>query len=44
VTAGVDEIYLKRLENTRNDSAKKSRKKNGQSKQQNLVADFHNDS
>ncbi|MFT6092164.1 MAG: amidophosphoribosyltransferase [Pseudohongiellaceae bacterium] len=44
VTAGVDEVYLKRLENTRNDSAKKSRKKNGQSKQQNLVADFHNDS
>jgi amidophosphoribosyltransferase len=44
VTAGVDEVYLKRLENTRKDSAKKSRKKNGQSKQQNLVADFHNDS
>lgn len=44
VTAGVDEVYLKRLENTRNDSAKKSRKKNGQNKQQNLVADFHNDS
>ena len=44
VTAGVDEVYLKRLENIRKDSAKKSRKKNGQSKQQNLVADFHNDS
>lgn len=27
VTAGVDEVYLKRLENTRKDSAKKSRKK-----------------
>lgn len=44
ITADVDEVYLKRLENTRNDAAKKSRKKNGQSKQQNLVADFHNDS
>lgn len=44
VTADVDEVYLKRLEFTRSDAAKKSRKKNGQSKQQNLVADFHNDS
>lgn len=44
VTGDVDEVYLKRLEFTRNDAAKKSRKKNGQSKQQNLVADFHNDS
>lgn len=44
VTADVDEVYLKRLEFTRSDAAKKSRKKNGQSKQQNLVADFHTDS
>lgn len=44
VTGDVDEVYLKRLENIRSDAAKKSRKKNGQSKQQNLVADFHNDS
>ena len=45
ITGDVDEIYLRRLENTRNDNAKKSKKKkSSQHKEQNLVSDFQNDS
>jgi amidophosphoribosyltransferase len=42
VTSDVDEVYLKRLDNVRNDAAKKS-KKNGLAKEKNLVADLHKD-
>ena len=44
VTGDVDQLYLKRLEYARSDEAKRSKKKKSRSKQQNLVADFHNDS
>lgn len=40
VTGDVDEIYLKRLENLRNDSAKAFKKKNGHSRQKNLISDL----
>jgi len=43
ITGDVDEVYLKRLENLRNDAAKNARKKNGSSNQQNLVTDLHSD-
>jgi amidophosphoribosyltransferase len=42
VTSDVDEVYLKRLDNVRNDAAKKSMK-NGLAKEKNLVADLHKD-
>lgn len=43
ITGDVDEVYLKRLENTRNDAAKAAKKKHAQSKQQNLAEDLHVD-
>ena len=43
ITGDVDEVYLKRLESMRSDAAKKSRKKGGHAKGENLVADMHND-
>ena len=43
VTDDVDEMYLKRLENLRNDGAKLSRKRNSLAKQQNLVSDIQTD-
>jgi hypothetical protein len=39
----VDDLYLKRLENIRSDAAKKSKKKQSDKKEKNLVADLHND-
>jgi amidophosphoribosyltransferase len=42
ITGDVDEMYLKRLENIRSDAAKKS-KKNGSTKNHNLVSDLHSD-
>ena len=42
ITGDVDEMYLKRLENIRNDAAKLS-KKNGSAKHHNLVSDLHSD-
>jgi len=42
ITGDVDEVYLKRLENTRNDAAKKARKKNKPAKDKNQVSDLHN--
>ena len=42
VTSDVDEVYLKRLDNLRNDAAKKL-KKNGLAKEKNLLADLHKD-
>ncbi len=42
ITGDVDEVYLKRLENIRNDAAKQS-KKNGSAKHHNLVSDLHSD-
>ena len=42
VTSDVDEVYLKRLDNIRNDAAKKS-KKNRLAKEKNPLADLHND-
>ena len=42
ITGDVDEMYLKRLENIRNDAAKKS-KKNSSTKHHNLVSDLHSD-
>ena len=41
ITGDVDEIYLRRLENTRNDAAKKQRKNASVSKENNLLADIH---
>ncbi|MBM89928.1 MAG: amidophosphoribosyltransferase [Gammaproteobacteria bacterium] len=41
ITGDVDEIYLKRLENARNDAAKKSKKKGGQTRRKNLVEDLN---
>ena len=43
VTDDVDEMYLRRLENLRNDGAKLSRKRNSLAKQQNLVSDIQTD-
>jgi len=43
ITGDVDEVYLKRLENIRNDSAKKTKKKGKSSKEKNSFADLHND-
>lgn len=40
VTGDVDEIYLKRLEMARSDAAKSARKKGGNKRQANLVADL----
>jgi len=42
ITGDVDEMYLKRLENIRSDAAKNS-KKNGSTKNHNLVSDLHSD-
>ena len=42
ITGDVDEMYLKRLENIRNDAAKKS-KKNSSTKNHKLVSDLHSD-
>ncbi len=42
ITSDVDEIYLRRLENTRNDAARQSRGKVARLHEQNLVADFYN--
>ncbi|MEQ8955965.1 MAG: amidophosphoribosyltransferase, partial [Gammaproteobacteria bacterium] len=42
VTSDVDEVYLRRLENSRNDAAKKARKK-AHSHSHNLVADMNAD-
>ena len=42
ITGDVDEMYLKRLENIRNDAAKQS-KKNGSAKHHHLVSDLHSD-
>ena len=43
ITGDVDDLYLKRLENIRSDAAKKSKKKQSDKKEKNLVADLHND-
>lgn len=43
VTSDVDEIYLKRLEMSRSDAAKSARKKGGNKRQANLVADLQSD-
>jgi len=43
VTGDVDEVYLKRLANIRNDAAKMGKKKNNQTRKQNLVADLNTD-
>ena len=44
ITGDVDEVYLKRLELVRNDAAKLAKKnKKKFARQQNLVADIHND-
>lgn len=43
ITGDVDEVYLKRLENLRNDAAKAASKKNGSSKDQKIPADLHLD-
>ena len=43
ITGDVDEVYLKRLENIRNDAAKKARKKNKPTREKNQVTDLHND-
>ncbi|MCB1671905.1 MAG: amidophosphoribosyltransferase [Gammaproteobacteria bacterium] len=40
VTGDVDEVYLKRLENSRSDQAKSQRKNSGFSKENNLIADL----
>jgi amidophosphoribosyltransferase len=41
VTGDVDEVYLKRLESLRNDSAKASKKGNSHSRKQSLISDLH---
>jgi len=43
ITGDVDEVYLKRLENTRNDAAKSARKKHSPAVEQNLAKDLHVD-
>jgi amidophosphoribosyltransferase len=43
VTGDVDEVYLKRLANIRSDAAKMGKKKNNQTRKQNLVADLNTD-
>jgi amidophosphoribosyltransferase len=43
VTGDVDEVYLKRLANIRSDGAKMGKKKNNQTRKQNLVADLNTD-
>ena len=43
VTDDVDEVYLKRLANIRSEAAKMSKKKNNQTRKQNLVADLNTD-
>mgnify|MGYP001277046045 CR=1 FL=1 len=43
ITGDIDEVYLKRLEYTRSDAAKRSGKKGSRAKEQNLMADLHND-
>jgi amidophosphoribosyltransferase len=40
VTGDVDEIYLRRLENSRSDQAKSHKKNSGFSKENNLIADL----
>ena len=41
ITGDVDEVYLKRLENLRNDAAKQGKKKGSNKQQTNLVADLN---
>ncbi len=41
ITGDVDEVYLKRLENLRNDAAKHSKKKGSHKQKTNLVADLN---
>ena len=41
VTGDVDEVYLKRLESLRNDSAKALKKGNSHSRKQSLISDLH---
>lgn len=43
ITGDVDEVYLRRLENARNDAAKSARKKHSQAVEQNLAKDLHVD-
>ena len=43
ITGDVDEVYLKRLANLRNDAAKRANNKNSLTKQHNLVTDLHFD-
>ena len=43
VTGDVDEVYLKRLANIRSDAAKMGKKKNNQTRKQNLAADLNTD-
>ena len=43
ITGDVDEVYLKRLANIRNDAAKRANNKNSLTKQHNLVSDLHID-
>jgi len=43
ITADVDEVYLKRLENSRSDAAKNLKKNGGGTEDQSPVADLHND-
>ncbi len=40
VTGDVDEVYLKRLENSRSDQAKSQRKNSGMGKENSLIADL----
>ena len=42
ITSDVDEIYLRRLEHSRNDAAKQARRKVARLKDQTLVADLYN--
>ncbi|MDP6731756.1 MAG: amidophosphoribosyltransferase [Gammaproteobacteria bacterium] len=43
ITGDVDEMYLRRLENVRNDAAKKAKKKHNHTREYNLVTDLHTD-
>ena len=43
ITGDVDEVYLRRLENVRNDAAKKAKKKHRRTREHNLVSDMSTD-
>jgi len=43
ITGDVDEMYLRRLENVRNDAAKKAKKKHNHTREHNLAPDLHTD-